>query len=103
MYAVIKTGGKQYLVNEGSVIKVEKLEGDAGSQVDLSDILMIGGDGAPKFGTPVVDGVKVSAKIVKQGKAKKILVYKKKRRKGYEKLRGHRQHFTELKITKIGA
>ncbi len=103
MYAVIKTGGKQYLVNEGSVIKVEKLEGDAGSKIDLSEVLMVGGDGAPKLGAPIVDGMKVSAKILKQAKAKKILVYKKKRRKGYEKLRGHRQYYTELKVTKIGA
>jgi len=103
MYAVIKTGGKQYIVNEGSVIKVEKLTGDAGAKIDLDEVLMVGGSGAPKIGAPVVEGAKVSAEIMGQGKAKKILVYKKLRRKGYEKLRGHRQLFTELKITKISA
>lgn len=103
VYAVIKTGGKQYIVNEGTTLKVEKLDGDAGSKLNLSDVLMVGGNGEPKVGTPNVEGATVSAEILSQGKGKKILVYKKKRRKGYEKLRGHRQHYTELKIAKINA
>ena len=103
MYAVVKTGGKQYIVNEGSTIKVEKLDGETGAKIDFSEVLLVGGEGAPKIGAPIVDGAKVSAEILGQGKAKKILVYKKKRRKGYEKLRGHRQFYTELKITKINA
>ena len=103
MYAVIKTGGKQYIVNEGTKLKVETLPGDAGQKIDLADVLMIGGNGEPTVGTPMVEGATVSAHIVAQGKGKKILVYKKKRRKGYEKLCGHRQQYTELKIEKINA
>jgi len=101
VYAVIKSGGKQHIVNEGSVIRVEKLTGETGAKIDLSDVLLIGGDGSPKIGAPLVDGAKVSAEITKQAKDKKVLVYKKNRRKGYEKLRGHRQQYTELKVTKI--
>lgn len=101
MYAVIKTGGKQYMVNEGSIVKVESLAGEAGAKVDIQDVLFVGGNGTPKVGAPNVEGAKVTAEILRQAKAKKVLVYKKKRRKGYEKLRGHRQHYTELKITKI--
>lgn len=101
MYAVIRTGNKQYIVSEGSKLKVESLQGDAGQKLDLSDVLMVGGDGEPRVGTPVIAGAVVSAEIVAQGKGKKILVYKKKRRKGYEKLRGHRQQYTEIKIGKI--
>jgi large subunit ribosomal protein L21 len=101
VYAVIRTGNKQYIVSEGSKLKVESLQGDAGQKLDLSDVLMVGGDGEPRVGTPVIAGAVVSAEIVAQGKGKKILVYKKKRRKGYEKLRGHRQQYTEIKIGKI--
>lgn len=101
MYAVIKTGGKQYRVTEGMNLKVEKLEGDVGSKLSLGDVLMIGGEGSPKIGTPVVSGALVSAEIVRQGKDPKVIVYKKKRRTGYEKRTGHRQPYTELKITKI--
>lgn len=101
MYAVFKTGGKQYKVTEGLNIKVEKLEGQPGSKVTLPEVLLVGGEGGPRIGTPMVKGVSVSAEIVGQGKDKKILVYRKKRRKGYEKKYGHRQPYTELKITKI--
>lgn len=103
MYAVIKTGSKQYKVEEGQVIRVEKLEGDAGAKIDLKDILLVGGNGSPKIGTPVVVGASVGAEILKQAKAKKVLVFKKKRRKGYQKSHGHRQFYTELRITKINA
>ncbi|MFH0800538.1 MAG: 50S ribosomal protein L21 [Pseudomonadota bacterium] len=103
MYAVIKTGGKQYRVTEGMNLKVEKLEGDIGAKLSLDEVLMVGGDGEPKIGTPLVSGVAVAAEVVKQAKDKKILVYKKERRKGYEKKYGHRQQYTELKITKINA
>jgi large subunit ribosomal protein L21 len=103
VYAVIKTGGKQYSVTEGMSFKVEKLDGDKGQEVRLEDVLFIGGEKQPKIGAPKVDGAFVAAEIVRQGRGKKILVYKKKRRKGYEKKVGHRQPFTELKITKINA
>lgn len=102
MYAVIKTGGKQYRVSEGDILRVEKLEGDVGSSIDFSDVLMIGGD-SPKIGTPVVDGAKVSAEIIGQDRSKKIIVFKKKRRKNYRRKRGHRQAYTELRITGVTA
>lgn len=101
VYAVIRTGGKQYIVGEGSVIRIEKLEGEKGGKIDFTDVLMVGGNGKAKIGTPLVEGASVAAQIMRQAKAKKVLVYKKKRRKGYEKLRGHRQQFTEIKVTKI--
>lgn len=103
MYAVIKTGGKQYKVTEGMNLKVEKLEGDVGAKLSLEDVLLVGGEGKPQIGTPLVSGASVAAEIVRQAKDKKVLVYKKKRRKGYEKKYGHRQQYTEVKITKINA
>jgi len=102
MYAVIKTGGKQYKVSEGEFLKVEKLAGEVGDSVEFSDVLMIGGDKIV-VGAPVVAGATVTAKIASQGKDKKILVFKSKRRKGTRKLRGHRQLRTILKIEKISA
>lgn len=101
MYAVLKTGSKQYKVTEGVNIRVERLEGQPGSKVTLSEVLLVGGQGQPRIGTPTIKGASVSAEILGQGKDRKVLVYKKKRRKGYEKKYGHRQPFTELKITKI--
>ena len=102
MYAVIATGGKQYKVSEGDVVRVEKLNGDVGSKIEITDVLMVGGD-TPAIGAPIVDKAAVTGEIVEQGKAKKILVFKKKRRKGYKKLQGHRQQYTALKIEKIKA
>ena len=101
MYAVIRTGGKQYLISEGSVIRIEKLVGDTGTTVELDDILFVGGTGEPKVGEPFVTGAKVEAEIMNHAKSKKILIHKKLRRKGYERLRGHRQNYTEIKIKKI--
>lgn len=103
MYAVIKTGGKQYKVTEGDVLRVEKLVGEKGATVALEEVLFVGGNGSPKIGAPKVSGASVAAQVLRQAKAHKVLVYKKKRRKGYEKKVGHRQLFTELKITKINA
>lgn len=103
MYAVIATGGKQYKVSEGDIVRVEKLAGEVGSKVEISDVLLVGDEGSTKIGTPTVDKAKVSGEIVEQGKDKKILVFKKKRRKGYKKLQGHRQQYTALKIEKIKA
>lgn len=102
MYAVIVTGGKQYRVSEGDRCRFEKVTGDAGSTLTFDQVLMIGGDGENlKIGTPQVAGASVQAEVLQQGKAKKILVFKKKKRKGYQKRRGHRQQFTEVRITKI--
>ena len=100
-YAVIRTGGKQYRVSEGEVVKVEKLAGEIGEKVTLSDVLFVGGDGDPKIGAPLVSDAKVTGEIVDQGRAKKIIVFKKKRRKSYSRQRGHRQYQTALKITAI--
>jgi len=102
VYAVIETGSKQYIVEKGSTLKVEKLDGETGAKIEFP-VLMVGGSGEPRFGAPAVEGASVQAKVLAQGKHRKILVYKKKRRKGYEKLCGHRQPYTELKITKINA
>lgn len=102
MYAVIRTGGKQYRVHEGDRIRVEKLPGDVGSNIDFTDILMIGGEKV-SVGTPTVAGAKVSAEITAQDKAKKVIVFKMLRRKSYRRKQGHRQPYTELKITGISA
>lgn len=102
MYAVIRTGGKQYRVSEGDTLRVERLPGEVGSNIDFDDVLMIGGD-SPKVGKPTVSGAKVQAEIVAQDRNKKVIVFKFKRRKNYRKKRGHRQHYTEVKVTGIQA
>ena len=103
MYAIIRTGGKQYQVAAGDTLRVEKLKGEVGDTVELSDVLLVADGDDAKVGKPVVDGAKVVAKIAEQGKAKKVLVFKKKKRKGYRVLRGHRQLFTALSIEEITA
>ena len=102
-YAVIRTGGKQYRVSEGDVVKIEKLAGAVGEKITLDDILFIGGDGEAKIGAPLVANAKVTGEIVDQLRAKKIVVFKKKRRKSYSRQQGHRQYLTALKITGIEA
>jgi large subunit ribosomal protein L21 len=102
MYAVIKTGGKQYKVSAGDLLKVEKLDGSVGDTIELDEVLMVGGEEV-KIGTPLLPEAKVKATIVEQGKDKKILVFKSKRRKNYRKKYGHRQPLTRLKITAIEA
>lgn len=102
MYAVIKTGGKQYRVSEGDRIRVEKLPGAVGDGIEIGEVLMLGGD-TVAVGKPLVEGAKVAAQIVGQGRGKKIIVFKIKRRKGYRRKAGHRQPFTELKVTGISA
>jgi large subunit ribosomal protein L21 len=102
-YAVIRTGGKQYRVSEGDVVKIEKLVGDVGAKVTLADVLFVGNDGEVKIGAPLVADAKVTGEIVGQDRAKKIIVFKKKRRKSYSRQRGHRQYQTALKITAIEA
>ena len=102
MYAVIKTGGKQYKVEEGDTIQIEKLEAEKGDEITFDNVLFLGGD-EYKIGSPNLEGVTVSAKITRQLRAKKIIVFKMKRRKRYRKKQGHRQNLTEVCITKIQA
>jgi large subunit ribosomal protein L21 len=102
-YAVIRTGGKQYRVEPGDVIRVEKLDGEAGAEVEFSEVLATGDGSQVRIGTPLVDGATVKGQVVQQGRAKKILVYKKKRRKNYRRRQGHRQCFTAVKVIQIEA
>ncbi len=102
MYAVIRTGGKQYRVAAGDRIRVEKLPGDVGAELSLEDVLMVGGDKVA-VGTPNVAGASVKAKIVAQDRAKKVIVFKYRRRTGWRKKYGHRQPYTELEITGVSA
>lgn len=101
MYAVIATGGKQYRVEENQILRVEKLDGEVGASINFDKILMVGNSSEPKIGRPYLSGAVVEAEITEQDRAKKILVFKKKRRKGYKKIRGHRQCYTAVKIMKI--
>ncbi|MCL4874699.1 50S ribosomal protein L21 [bacterium] len=101
MYAVIKTGGKQYRVSEGDVLNVEKLSGEPGARIELSDVLAVGEGESIKVGAPRVEGAVVVAEILTQDRDKKVIIYKKKRRKGYDKRQGHRQPFTSIKIQEI--
>jgi large subunit ribosomal protein L21 len=100
MYAIIRAGGKQYKVEAGDTVRVEKLEKNLGDQFDLAEVLMVGGDKA-FVGSPLVQGAKVTAVVTRQAKAPKIIVFKKKRRQGYRRMQGHRQLFTELFIQSI--
>jgi large subunit ribosomal protein L21 len=102
-YAVIRTGGKQYRVSEGQLVKIEKVAGEVGQQVTLSDVLFIAGNGDVKIGAPLVANARVTGEIVGQSRAKKVIVFKKKRRKSYSRQRGHRQYQTTVKITGIEA
>ena len=101
MYAVIETGGKQYRVNQGDVIKVEKLTADVGQKVDFDRVLLVGEGSDVKVGNPLVDGASVSGTVVEQDRHRKIVVFKMKRRKGYRRKQGHRQDCTGVIIDKI--
>ena len=102
MYAVVKTGGKQHRLRSGDLIRVEKIEGDLGAEVTFDDVLMVGEtDGAPTFGRPFIEGAKVKAQIVRQAKGKKVIVFKMKPNKQYHRKYGHRQPFTQLRVTGI--
>lgn len=103
MYAVIRTGGKQYRVTEGTKLKVERLEAEAGAKLDITDILMVVDGDKVKVGNPQVDGAKVTAKVVGHGRGPKIRIVKFRRRKHHQKVTGHRQAYTELSIDKIAA
>src|SRR5262245_65567239 len=102
MYAVIKTGGKQYRVSADQVVTIEKVAGEAGSEVEFTEVLMLGGDGDAKFGTPAVAGAKVVAEVVEQSRAPKVIAFKKRRRKNSRRKRGHRQAQTLGRIKQIG-
>ena len=101
MYAVVRTGGKQVRVSLGESVRVEKLDGAVGEQIELSEVLLVGGAGDLKVGTPVVDGAKVVGTITAQGRGPKITIFKAKRRKGYRRKLGHRQAFTEIHIDSV--
>jgi large subunit ribosomal protein L21 len=100
-YAVVRAGGFQYRVSEGDRIKVPRLENEPGDAVQLDEVLALSRDGELTVGTPLVEGASVDAEVLSHGRRPKIIVYKKKRRKGYQKTQGHRQDFTELKIRGI--
>jgi ribosomal protein L21 len=102
MYAIIETGGKQLKVEEGKTIFIEKLAAGAGETVTFDKVLFVGGDES-KVGTPTVEGATVTGKVVEQGRAKKIIVFKFKKRKNYRRKQGHRQPFTKVTIEKINA
>ncbi len=101
MYAVIRTGGKQYKVAPQDVLQIEKIEGAAGDAVRFADVLMVGGEGEPHFGLPLVAGAAVSAEVVEQGRGPKVIIFKKKRRQNYRRKRGHRQNLTTVRILEI--
>jgi large subunit ribosomal protein L21 len=100
-YAVIKTGGKQYRVAPGDVLQIEKLDGEPGAELQFTEVLMTAHDGAVQVGTPMVSGARVVAEVVRQGRAKKILIFKKRRRKNYRRRAGHRQYQTTVRVTAI--
>ena len=102
MFAVIRSGGKQYRVAENDVLSLGKLEGDVGAKIALSEVLLLGGD-TPKSGSPLVSGASVEAEILEHGRGPKVIAFKKKRRKNTHRKRGGRAHFTKVKITGISA
>jgi large subunit ribosomal protein L21 len=101
-YAVIRTGGKQYRVIEGDVLRIEKIAGDVGAEVAFTEVLFVGGSDSPKVGRPLVSGAKVSGKILAQDKHRRVLHFRKEK-EGWTRRRGHRQPFTEVKVTSIAA
>ena len=101
MYAVVRSGGKQYRVSPGQTIRLEKVVGDVGAKVELGDVLLVENEGNIQIGSPLVANVKVEATVVENDRAKKILVFKKKRKKQYRRTAGHRQDFTAVRIDKI--
>ena len=101
MYAIIETGGKQYKVSEGDVIRVEKLAVEAGADYPFDKVLVVSGDNGVSVGAPYVEGAKVAATVIGDGKEKKVVIYKYKSKKGFHKKKGHRQPYTMLKINSI--
>ncbi len=100
MFAVIKTGGKQYRVAEDQVLQIEKIDGEPGKIVQLGNVLMIGGD-QPQIGSPAIDGASVAGEVIEQGRGPKVIAFKKRRRKNSRRRRGHRQAFTLIRISEI--
>ena len=103
MYAVIKTGGKQYRVVAGEKIKVEQIPADVGAEITLDEVLMVGEGEAVNIGTPLLAGAKVTAKVIAHGRGPKVTIFKMRRRKHYQKHQGHRQNYTEIEISGIAA
>lgn len=103
MHAVIKTGGKQYRVSEGDILRVEKLDADAGSSLEINEVLLLSDGETVKVGSPFVEGSKVTAEVTEHGRGKKIEIIKFRRRQKYRRKQGHRQDYTELKITAVSA
>jgi large subunit ribosomal protein L21 len=101
MYAIVETGGKQYRVEQGSLVQVESLPGEVGGTVELDHVRLVHGDKGVVIGQPLVTGAKVTAEIVNQGRTRSMIVFKKQRRKNYRRTKGHRQGFTKLRITGI--
>ncbi len=101
MYAVVKTGGREYRVSKGDLIRVEKLQGKVGDQVELKDVLMVSNEGEVQFGTPILADVVIKGEIVQESKGEKVLTYKMKKRKNYRRFKGHRQTYTYLKVNDI--
>ena len=103
MYAIIETGGKQYRVTPGEILNVEKIDAQVGSEHEFDKVLLVANGDDIQIGSPVVEGAKVTAEVIEHGKAKKVMVFKKKRRKGYKVKRGHRQQYTTITIKAISA
>jgi len=101
MYAVVKTGGKEYRISQGDLIRVEKMEGKVGDQVTMKDILMVSHEGQVQVGNPLLANAVITGEIVQQVKGKKVLTYKMKRRKNYRRTKGHRQTYTYIKVNEI--
>ena len=101
MYAVMKTGGKEYKISKGDLVRVEKLEGNVGDQVTLNDVLMVSDEGRVQVGTPFLANAVITGEIIQEAKGKKVLTYKMKRRKNYRRFKGHRQTYTYLKVNDI--
>ena len=101
MFAVVRTGGKQFRVEPGTSVRVEKLDGAVGDRIELAEVLLVGEKDSATIGTPLVDGAKVMGTITAQGRGPKITIFKMKRRKGYRRKSGHRQSFTEIRVDQI--
>ena len=101
MYAVVISGGKQHRIQEGDLLQVEKIDAEVGNEIVLDQVLIVGGEGEAKIGSPTIEGATVRAEVVKHGRAKKIIVFKRKRHKGYTRKQGHRQEYTHIKIKGI--
>jgi large subunit ribosomal protein L21 len=101
MYAVVKTGGKEYRISKGDLVRVEKLEGKVGDQVNLSEVLMVSDEGQVQVGTPFLANAVITGEIVQEVKGKKVLTYKMKKRKNYRRFKGHRQTYTYLRVNEI--